>query len=116
MTKSLSYLLIIIIGIHFHCRSGSESEQLEMARESFINVYVELQEFKERYPQFIQIPLDSSQAILDKYKFTQDDYDKTVAAMKENPEEWETFYKEVLARLQEKDPQDTNSHSSEKKQ
>ncbi len=42
---------------------------------------------------------DSAETILKSLRFTKADYDRSVASLNENPERWETFYREVQVLL-----------------
>jgi hypothetical protein len=80
------------------CRREKESS-LPDHHQRFVEVYVELQKFKQRHSDLDPIPLDSSRAIVQKYGFTKQEFENSLAYFNENPERWEMFYKQVTERL-----------------
>ena len=83
-----------------YCNKNTDSTSLKN-QEQFVQVYVELVKLQDRisvqYPSF----LDSSRAILGKYHFTEEEYNRSLSYLNEKPERWQTFYEKVLEQLQE---------------
>jgi hypothetical protein len=80
------------------CRREKQTS-LPVHQQRFVEVYVELQKFKQRHSDLDTIPLDSSRVIIQKYGFTKQEFENSLAYFNDNPERWETFYKQVTERL-----------------
>ncbi len=70
-------------------------------QEKLIQVYVELSKLQEKHPIHDFTYLDSSRIILEKYNFTEEEYNNSLSYLNEKPERWLTFYQKVLDQLEE---------------
>lgn len=92
------FFFLLFILMLSNCKKET-SIPLSPQHERFVQVYAELLKLKERLPPQHPGLFDSSQIILTKYRFTKEEYDRSVAYFNENPERWEAFYQEVLEQL-----------------
>jgi len=75
------------------------SSTLTRDEKRLVLAYAELVKLGTRMPARGPAYQDSADAILNRLRFTRADYDRSVASLDENPERWETFYREVQALL-----------------
>jgi hypothetical protein len=92
------FVLLLFFFVLINCKKET-STALSPQHERFVQVYVELLKLKERLPPQHPSLFDSSQVILTKYRFTKEEYDRSVAYFNDTPERWEAFYQEVLEQL-----------------
>lgn len=92
-------LFLCLLGF-VSCNKNTDSTSLKN-QEQFVQVYVELLKLQDSIS--VQQPsfLDSSRAILQKYHFTEEEYNRSLSYFDEKPERWQLFYQKVLEQLQE---------------
>jgi hypothetical protein len=95
----VKYAILIFCILYFLSCSSEHRSQIPAKHQRFVHVYIELLKLKEKGISPQKACLDSSLAILRKYQYTQEEYDRTLAYFNQKPERWEAFYKEVLEQL-----------------
>ena len=102
-SRFLQFLIAASLIFLFHCRKDSKPD-FPTEQETFVNVYIDLLQLRESFPEDHPDLLDSTRKILQEHHFTKEKYEQSLAFFNEEPERWEAFYQEVLKRLKEDDP------------
>ncbi|MFH1943151.1 MAG: hypothetical protein ABIL68_13690 [bacterium] len=95
----MKYFFMALIIVFLSSCQRRTNPPLSQDQKRFVQVYVQLLQVKERLTPQHPALLDSSKAILEKYHFTKEEYDKYTAYFNEKPERWEAFFKEALEQL-----------------
>lgn len=65
----------------------------------FVRVYVDLLEVQEKIPATHPVYPDSCHQILARHDLSKSDYEQMIAKLNQKPEQWETFYSQVLSEI-----------------
>ena len=98
MGKNLFSLCFLLIFINIFIPACNQKRNISLTKDQkqFIHVYVELLQLQNKLSDHPYACIDSSQAILQKYKINLEAYNRLMQELNEEPERWEAFYKEVL--------------------
>jgi hypothetical protein len=99
--KTIRLIIIILIFILSSNCSKNRNIHLSKKQQKFVHVYSELLQLQNIFHNQNPAYLDSSRKILEKYKFTKNEYERSLAYFNKNPERWELFYQTILNRLKE---------------
>lgn len=96
------YKQIVLFLIIVFCLACGRKNRLHLneKQDKFITVYSELLVLKEKHTQQDSLYINSSQTILKNHQFTKNEFDQILSYYQTNPERWETFYKEVLKKME----------------
>jgi hypothetical protein len=98
-SNRLKYIFVAFIIIFFSSCQRRTNPPLSQEQKRFVQVYVQLLQVRERLTPQHPALIDSCKAILEKYHFTKEEYDKHLTYFNEKPERWEAFFKEALEQL-----------------
>lgn len=94
-----------IIVILLSCLCGfagcgkKDAIKLTSDQKKLVRVYVDLLEVREEISSREPSYLDSCRQILAYHHIEESDYKRVVSQLNQKPEQWETFYREVLAEM-----------------
>ena len=101
---------IIVLFLTFTLLSCTQKIESSVPKKHtrLVDIYVELYILQNQSILSDSMYADSAEIILNRFGFTQDEYQKALTYFNDKPERWELFYKEVLDKLQEKIPPKEN--------
>lgn len=88
--------IIILIGFLLQCHRSAVSLTGEQLR--FVDVYTEILTMKDRQADE-KIQADSTQIILQKYAFTEEEFHNQIQTLNEDPKYWEAFFQAALNKI-----------------
>ncbi|HHS13203.1 MAG TPA: hypothetical protein ENN03_05475 [bacterium] len=96
MRPAIIILIGILIGFLIRCHRSDISLTEEQLR--FVDVYTEILTMKDRQADE-EIQADSMQIILRKYQFTEEEFQRQIQTLNEDPRFWEAFFRAVLDNI-----------------
>ncbi len=93
-------IAILLIGLSGLSGCGKDHAQaLPADAKKIVQVYVDLLEVQEKIPATHPAYLDSCHQILARYDLSESDYKQVIAKLNQKPEQWESFYSQVLLEI-----------------